>query len=361
MSELLAGYHYEVDCSNEHQWHEAMRCFDDANIYQTWTYEAVRSGEKNMSHFALKKDGHVIAMAQARLLRIPIIKMGIAYIRWGPIWNLSGKSRDLEIFRQTIRGLRNEYVLSRGLALRLFPYLFEDEHRTFIPILVDEGYEVLTSTTAGRTLLMDLSSPMETLRKGLDRKWRRHLSVAETKGLSLVEGYGDDLFEVLTQLYDEMVERKKFTRPTDINEYREIQKKLPLGLKMRIMLCLSDGKPAAGALCSSIGNFGMNIYRATNDVGRKSKASYLLQWRIIEWVKEQNCSYYNVNGINPERNPGTYSFKVGLCGKSAKDVYYLGQFDSYRNAFLASLIKWPGKLRFIQKITKSKLLKKTFS
>ncbi len=43
---------------------------------------------------------------------------------------------------------------------------------------------------------------------------------------------------------------------------------------------------------------------------------------------------YNLNGINPTNNPGTYKFKKDLAGKNGKDVYYFGRFDS-RGGFLS--------------------------
>jgi hypothetical protein len=357
MRELAPGYSCEVDSLDEYQWDQALQLFDDANVYQTWAYEAVRNGEKKMSHFVLKRKGQIVAIAQSRLVTIPFIKTGIAYIRWGPVWNLSGKNRDMEVFQQAIRGLRNEYVLNRGLVLRIYPCLFEEESNVFIPILIDEEYKVPAAKTAGRTMLMDVSTPMETLRKGLGSTWRKNLNSAEKKRLSIVEGYEDDLFVLLIQIYDEMVDIKKFERPNDINEFREIQQRLPPELKMRILLSFSDGKPAAGALSSTIGNCGMCIYRATNSVGRETKASYLLQWRIIEWVKEQNCVCYDLNGINPEQNPGTYRFKLGLCGNNGKDVYYLGVFHSSKSALFISLINWAERMRTILRRIKDKSTK----
>jgi lipid II:glycine glycyltransferase (peptidoglycan interpeptide bridge formation enzyme) len=355
MSNMVRGYDHEVDPSSESQWHNYLDLFADANIYQTWPYGAVRHGEKDVSRFVLRREGQVVALAQARLQRIPLLRAGIAYVRWGPIWMRKGKKRDVEDFRMAVRGLRNEYALKRGLALRIRPFLFSDEFAAFPSLLTDEGFTVVSDEEAGRTLVMDLSPSLDTLRAGIERKWRRHLSHAETKGFSFLEGYGDDLFEILKRIYDEMINRKKFVRPNDMNEFREIQKRLPPELKMRIILCFFSGAPAAGALCSTMGDFGMNIYRATNDIGRQTGASYLLQWRIIEWVKQQGCAHYNVNGINPERNPGTYRFKAGFCGRNGRDVHYLGQFDSYRYRYYRTFIKWGGKLRSLLRSVKTGL------
>ena len=37
-----------------------------------------------------------------------------------------------------------------------------------------------------------------------------------------------------------------------------------------------------------------------------------------EWIKEKGLRYYDLNGINPETNPGTYHFKRGLAGKKGR-------------------------------------------
>ena len=85
-----------------------------------------------------------------------------------------------------------------------------------------------------------------------------------------------------------------------------------------------------------MGSLGVYLFGATNDVGMQSNGSYLQQWRFIEWMKERQFTRYDLNGINPETNPGTYKFKEGLCGKNGKDVQFLGQFQTC-TSFLSSL------------------------
>jgi lipid II:glycine glycyltransferase (peptidoglycan interpeptide bridge formation enzyme) len=71
----------------------------------------------------------------------------------------------------------------------------------------------------------------------------------------------------------------------------------------------------------------------------KSNGSYLMQWKFIEWLKENQFAWYNLNGINPLTNPGTYRFKEGLCGKNGKDVYSLGFFELCENKLNAFIVK----------------------
>ena len=52
----------EIDCVTKAQWSALLNHFEDANIYQTWSYGAVRWGERNLSHLLLKQDGEVIGM-----------------------------------------------------------------------------------------------------------------------------------------------------------------------------------------------------------------------------------------------------------------------------------------------------------
>jgi hypothetical protein len=158
--------------------------------------------------------------------------------------------------------------------------------------------------------------------------WHRYLKVAERNNLEIVEGFTDDLFEEFIGIYRELVSRKAFTEPNDIREFRLIQRRLPQNLKMKILLCKADGRLCAGLICSAIGDTAIYLYGATSNAGLKSRGSYLLHWRLIEWLKENGIATYDLHGINPTTNPGTYKFKADLCGSNGQDVHFLGQYDS---------------------------------
>ena len=108
---------------------------------------------------------------------------------------------------------------------------------------------------------------------------------------------------------------------------------------MGIFLCKSSGIYSTGAIFSYIGDTGVYLFGATNDQGMKDKGSYLLQWRGIQWMKNNGCRYYNLNGINPIVNPGGYHFKAGVAGKTGHDVHYMGSFDCYSNAITGLLAR----------------------
>ncbi len=330
-------YVAEFDSISEQEWNEICGQFADGNIYQSWSYDAIRCGEENLSHLVLRYADNVVAAAQARIVRIPVLGLGAAYLRWGPLWQLRNQPLAIDTLRSALRALRNEYVCRRGLILRIFPLLFDDDSFSYADFLAQEGYVPVPNEDRGRTLIMDIDQPLEIVRKKFDQKWRNCLNKSERNNLEVIEGTDDSLFVEFISLYHILLERKQFQEPNDINEFRNIQQSLPTEHKMRIFLCRSDGVYSAGAICAAIGETGVYLFGATNDDGMKNKGSYLLQWKAIQWMKECGCRSYNLNGINPEKNPGGYHFKAGLSGKNGKDVYYLGRFDSYADAMTAKL------------------------
>src|SRR5262245_61958161 len=94
---LDAGYTADVDAIDEESWCKALLELDDANIYQTWPYGAVISGESNNSHFVLRRGATIVALAQVRIARLPVVRAGVAYVRWGPLWRRDGRE-DSRIF-----------------------------------------------------------------------------------------------------------------------------------------------------------------------------------------------------------------------------------------------------------------------
>jgi len=220
----------------------------------------------------------------------------------------------------------------RRLALRLFPVLFDDEASSFATILAEEGFSASAGENRGRTILMDLGQPLQGLRDRMKPHWRRELKVAERKGLQIVQGTGDELFQRVIDVHKEMVSRKKFVEGNDINQFRVIQSRLPEHLKMRIMLATSDAGVCAGVISSAVGRFAVYMFGATSNAGLKSNGSYLLHWKMIENLKADGCALYDLNGINPEKNPGTYKFKDDLAGAFGRTVGFLGRFDAHASA-----------------------------
>ncbi len=346
---MINVYTIETDNIEENEWSQVVQKFDDASLYSTWAYGVVRWGESNLSHCILKRDGEIVAAAQARIMKIPFINTGIAYVYRGPLWRLLGREKNTEIFQLMIGALHDEYIGRRGLYLRIVPNIIDGNSGEIVSILEKGKFRKQSSVKPYRTLLLDVSLNSEDLRKNLKQKWRGHLSKAERMDFTITEGTDDSLFETFIHIYHEMHTRKKYVDYVDIDEFREIQKKLPEEFKMRIMIGEISGKPITGLIWSAIGDTGIAIFSGTKNEGMKYCGSYLLRWQMIMKLRERGYVFLDQGGINPERNPGSYKFKVGMGGK---DVHLIGQYDSSGNFLNSALIKYAELLRAHYRKTK---------
>ena len=333
-SSLIQDFSVEVSRLDRNRWMDVLGMFDDASIYQTWSYGAIRWSEDNLSHLILRKNGEVVAAGQCTIKTLPGIKVGIGFIPWGPVWRLRGMANDSEVFQQMLRALKEEYVERRQLFLQIVPNIIHGESGELFQMLEKEGFELDKSAPVYRTYMMDLSFSMEELRTGLKRQWRQNLQSAETKELKIVEGASNELYLTFLDLYKQMLARKDFEPGVDVEEYGKIQAELPDQYKMHIMVCEFREKPVAGLVASYLGNMGIALHAATSEEALNLRAAYLLQWRMIEWLKNSGAKWYDLGGINPEKNPGGFQYKSGLCGKCGNDVRHLGQF--YRSQCMAS-------------------------
>jgi lipid II:glycine glycyltransferase (peptidoglycan interpeptide bridge formation enzyme) len=306
----------EVDRATPAEWSSMLDLFADANLYQTWSYGAVRWGRKNLSQLVLKRDGEVFGMAQLRVVRPTRFNFGMAYLRWGPLCHRRGRELDAEVFLYMARALQEEYAGKRGLLLQIVPNAFAGSSRAalFQSCFSRFTEEPRTSANLYRTFVLDLAPTIEELRKNLDAKWRNKLTQSEKKGLKVVAGNGTEEYRTFCQMYDQMRKRKTFETTVDVEEFGRLQEDLPKTHRMRVLICEQAGVPVAGLVASALGDSAIYLLGATSDDGLTAKGAYLLQWTLIRWLKENGIRWYDLGGIDPEGNPGVYTFKKGLSG-----------------------------------------------
>jgi lipid II:glycine glycyltransferase (peptidoglycan interpeptide bridge formation enzyme) len=327
MQSFNSKFTVQVDQASKGEWSDLLLDFDDATIYQTWSYGEVCWGENNLSHIVLRKKGETVAAAQLRIMTIPILKKGIAYLRWGPMWRLRNRRMDFENIRHMVRALKKEYVFRRGLYLKVIPNMFDGvaEANELRSVFESEGLLWRPNSVNYQTFLLDMESTLEELHKNLEKRWRNRLKHAKKNGLKVIEGYNDSLFQTFMGIYKEMIARKQFASFVDINKFRSIQKDLPNHLKMTIIICEHEGEPVSASIFSAIGNTGLCLLSATNLTGRKLQSSYLSKWKTIEWMKERGYRYLDLAGRDNRRNPEVDRFKSGISGK---EVSHLGEFEA---------------------------------
>jgi len=154
------SYTAEIDKVDEYDWHHQLRQFDDANIFQTWSYGAARWGERNLSHMVIRNGGEVVGLAQTSVVQAPLLGGVLAYVTFGPVWQRHNASTDFGHYKAIIGALTEEYVDRRGLCLRLrsWPYDMTDDCRQVI--LAERNWDEIRSHY--ETFVVDLSLPLAT-------------------------------------------------------------------------------------------------------------------------------------------------------------------------------------------------------
>jgi lipid II:glycine glycyltransferase (peptidoglycan interpeptide bridge formation enzyme) len=323
---VLSSYDAQVENVSRDEWCDLLQLFSDSSINQTWELGADKWGEKSLSHIAIYKDKEVVALAQVGLKKLPVINGGLATVYWGPMWRRKGSPIDHEVLDNAIAAMVEEYVAKRGFLLRIWPTGFEGLEEETINVLKRYGFVRNPNVSPYRTLILDLSPSLEELRKNLDSKWRNKLNKAERNALDLIEGTSEETYHIFSKLLHETLSRKKFQSGVDSERYRQIQNSLPEQLKMKIVVCTSAGEPVAATVFTAIGDTCTYLFGATGDKGLNSNGAYLIHWGAIKWLKEKGCQWYDLGGIDPIGNPGVYSFKAGIVGKTGKEVFHFGQF-----------------------------------
>jgi hypothetical protein len=320
--------HIEIDRVSEHQWSDVCLQFRDATINQTWAFGAVMSGERGLSQVVVRRNGSVMAAVQVRLVTVPVLKVGIGYVGWGPMWRKRGCDDDIENLRHILKALKREYAQRRGVLLRVQPNVFDDcpDAAAVGSLFAEAGFT--RNESPHHTLFLELAPSLEELRQQLHRKWRNHLNKAEKTGIQLKEGTDGSLFDEFRDLYHEMRQRKGYSDGVDIDKYAAVQSRLPEVLKCWIIVAEVDSVPAAGAVFSTVGDAGIYLLGATNERGMQSNASYAIQWRIIQWLKEKGYRCYDLGGVDPDKVPTTYHFKSRICGAEPTICTRIGEFTA---------------------------------
>jgi|HubBroStandDraft_5_1064220.scaffolds.fasta_scaffold27349_2 hypothetical protein len=333
-----AAWRVEVDRATPAEWSDMLDLFDDANIYQTRSYGAVRWGRKNLSHLVLKRNDEVVGIAQLRIVRPTRLKFGMAYLRWGPICQRRGSDLDPEVVARMAEALYQEYVIKERLLLQILPNAFVGTARAemFRTAFSNFALEPPTPANLYRTFVVDLSLSLSELRKKLDPKWRNKLAGAEKNGLTVRAGRTADQYRTFCEMYRQMRNRKTFDTTVDVEEFDRIQQDLPEDQRMQILIGEQRGTPVAGVVVSAMGHSAIYLLGATSDDGLKAKGSYLLQWTAIQWLKENGIRWYDLGGIDPESNPGVYQFKKGFSGV---DLIQLSPLTTCENVVSSAVVK----------------------
>jgi Acetyltransferase (GNAT) domain len=307
----------ELRCAGRDEWIALAAGFADHNYRHCWDYAellAARSGA-TAERVVVARDDVLLGLAALRVKRVPGAGTGIAYVAGGPLVRRAGDELPRERLAAVVTALRREYVDRRRLVLRVAPAIGEERWNPVQDACLRQaGSRPEPGLRPYRTIMVDLDRPLAEVRKGLAKKWRNVLSGAERQGLHVEGGTSPELFDAFVPLFDELVARKAFAVDLDAGFYAALQRRLPERERLHVALAWREGRPAAGVVASIHGDTAVYLLGASNDLGRRTNAAYLLQWHVIEAASARGCRWYDLGGIDPVANPGVHRFKERMGG-----------------------------------------------
>lgn len=329
-------YILEINRISKETYDETLHLFEDSNLYQCYEYNLQAKGGTNMCTVVLKKGDKILGVSIVRIVKVPYFNFGLAYIYRGPVWQRKDQINSIEILSVFLKLLKEEFVLKRKLVLRISPNLLKEKNKEFENLFNELGFTSKGKYAGSNTFYIDANLPLAELRKNLSGNWRKKLKKSENEDLRIVSGREDSQFQEAEKLYLEMVKRKKFDQGIDVNKLKATQFCLPSSMKMISTICYSNDVPISCLVFSAIGSTGIPILAATSNGGTNYNGSYLLHWQMLAYLKENGYKYFDLGGIDKEKNPTVYNFKHGMGGV---EVHYLDVMNLGSNKIFNVILK----------------------
>jgi lipid II:glycine glycyltransferase (peptidoglycan interpeptide bridge formation enzyme) len=185
------------------------------------------------------------------------------------------------------------------------------------------------------SMAIDLSLSEENLLAACHFKWRQNWRRAGKRNLTVRE-WTDATVDQIHSVYLSMQAVKGIEEQHSRDEIAGLLEHL----RDHLVLYRCDDEDGelvslSGSLV--IGNRAGNWFAATNERGRKLRASYLTWWATVLHCKKLGVRYYDLAGIDPSQNPGGYQFKRGT---GAAHLEYLGEWDWANHPFFRWFGNW---------------------
>src|SRR6266550_6845046 len=143
---------------------------------------------------------------------------------------------------------------------------------------------------------------------------------AERKGVVIREAKNDADFDAYYELLKMTSDRDAFFIH-DKDYHREILRRFECKGDAVLYLAEHEGEAIAAKMLIRFGDWTWDMFGASSNNKRNLKATYLLQYRCIQWAKARGCSYFDFRTIPEILEPGeemwgVYEYKKGFGGFS---------------------------------------------
>ncbi len=196
-----------------------------------------------------------------------------------------------------------------------------------------------------QTIVIDLKRDEQTLLSALDSRCRYSVRAASRAGVTIEHSNNPVEAAEFFDLCRQVSLKKDFELPGSAKLVSQLcEKSRSSAVKAELFLARYQGALAAGAIMICSGVSLHYFWGATDRKFAKLRAGEALQWAVIQWAKKNGLEIYDLEGIDPVANPGTYKFKRKMGGAEitlpGKRAYAL----AWRGMLTLKLGKWLGRV-----------------
>jgi Acetyltransferase (GNAT) domain len=219
-------------------------------------------------------------------------------------------SDDLFCFELGLQGLAQAATMSGFTFIEVMPESMAETAEQAASIFSRNHWQRLAHTRM--SLRLKLTPDPESLLRGFRKSTRYEIRRGEKSRIDVRFANDGSDCETWLRIYQDMAERKKF--PSDPPGHLRKVVTWLIGEPQRggLLLAHYGGNCVGGVVIVRSGRRCWYLFGATSKAGSVS-AGYVLQWRTLQWAKENGCSEYDFGGYNPEAIGGPAFFKSGFC------------------------------------------------
>lgn len=234
-------------------------------------------------------------------------------VRGGPLY--IGKYRDvvMEIILKMFKRKKRQSAYLLFIPSPLINYHFERAFKA-------EGYHAIPF----RTIIVDLTRPIEQIWTSLKKQARWGIRKAERMGVNV---YVADKWEEWMKYYNLHVSHSREKHySTDPYSFFKEMFRLHSNRRSQLFVAKHGEQIIAGSLFLVYKRNMVFLQNASLEAFHSYNANNLIQWRSMEWAKENGVSTYDLNGLPWEKTPylrGIYKYKKRWDGSIKSQCYYI--------------------------------------
>jgi Acetyltransferase (GNAT) domain len=177
-------------------------------------------------------------------------------------------------------------------------------------MLARNGWQAIPGVRS--TLRLSLIPSLDDLLASFRKTTRYEIRRSMNERIEVRMASGDADYREFIDIYAAMAKEREFPAETpefllDIGRWLAMDKSHGC-----LMLAYENGEPRGGILIVRCGARCWYFLGATSKDG-KVGVGHLLQWRAIQWAKENGCLEYDFNGYREDATSGPALFKKGFC------------------------------------------------